>query len=521
MSSTAISYNPEPPRFWSRVENSCVYPPPNNLTDYTVFIPLTKQNVSPLQAQYEEQMLQKGNVLQYKNNSANLTKKQKYSQIAKGLGNSRKKCYASQTQTYTNPNTSSLLRVNYKSIPFPNEIVGSPNNTSGPFQINLEQPFNCPTNVLQDGGNLVCNQIVNPCTGQVIQTYKNPICYPTTCSDVPGTPIDLCWPNIQSWYPKQRYKMNNSGNKWPYNYKGLVSAVTPTPPVLALLSFNTTSIEISWAINVCKLLPITSFNIYVNNNLFTNILNNNLFTTTLTNLNENDTIYITSLSNTIQSKPSNIIYVTSNVSGGNNNGNGNGNGNENGNINPDVNSLSFINKLMNDNTIVQINTFMVTYIGMNNPNSKAGYNDSAIMTSETYDVLNIKLTMLSHTINSYQDSYTKTYLQNMISHYKDILNCLKYAFDKHALHDEMMITSQQWQNDSITLRNVTLLQEYIKKLNFNNKMGILGSFEFNVPLVSFKPEYLEYIKLYGHPSDGRFDPELLLQIMEKMNIVLL
>jgi hypothetical protein len=332
----AMIYNPQPTRFWSRVENSCVYQPPENLTNYTVYIPLTQQYVSPLQAQYEEQMLQKGNILQYKKNCANLTKKQKYSQIAKGFGSSRKKCYATQTQTYTNPNTASLLRVNYKNIPFPNEIVNSPNNISGPYQYNVSQPFNCPTNVLQDGGNLVCNKIVNPCTEQVIETFKTNLCYPTTCSDVPGTQIDLCWPNIQTWYPRQRYTMNNSGNKWPYNYKGLVSAVTPTPPILALLSFDSNSVIISWAINVCYMLPISSFNIYVNNILFVNILNNNLFTTTLTDLSANDIIYITSLSNTIESKPSNIIYINSDV---------NGNDNDDGGgtlINPDTNSLLYI-----------------------------------------------------------------------------------------------------------------------------------------------------------------------------------
>jgi hypothetical protein len=92
-----------------------------------------------------------------------------------------------------------------------------------------------------------------------------------------------------------------------YNYKGFVSAVRPSPPVLTLSAVNSNSVEISWVINVCYLLPNSSFNIYVNNILFINILNNNSFTTILTNLNKNDTIYITSLSTSIESEPSNII----------------------------------------------------------------------------------------------------------------------------------------------------------------------------------------------------------------------
>jgi hypothetical protein len=519
MSSSSTNYNPVPPRFWYRVENSCVYPPPPNLTDYTVYIPLTKQNVTPLQAQYEEQMLLKGNILQYKNNSANLTKKQKYSQIAKGFNNSRKKCYATQSQTYTNPNTSSLLRVNYVNIPFPNEILNSPNNISGPFQYNLQQPFNCPTNILQDGGNLVCNKIVNPCTGQVIETFTNNICYPTTCSDVPGNPIELCWPNIQTWYPRQRYKMNNSANKWPYNYKGFVSAVRPSAPILALLAVNLNSVEISWAINVCYLLPISSFNIYVNNVLFINILNNNSFTATLNNLNENDSIYITSLSTTIEFEPSNIIYVSPYVD--NNNIIVDGNGGEPGDdnpgdgeiyINPDTASLLYINKLTNDNTISQINTYLLTYnTTITNPD------DKTTMTIDTFNELNMGLINLYNDINKYKDGDTKSHLQTIVEHYKNLLSCLKYAFDKKFEYFSLVQMSEKWSLDSSILNNAALLNDYIKQLNISNKQGILGKFSLTAPLLKVKPEYLEYAKMYGVPSDGRYDPGLLLEIINKLD----
>jgi len=202
-----MTYLPSPPRVWSRVQSSCI------VNDDST------------------QMLAKGNILQYKNNSANLTKQQRYSQLARCIGPNRRKSYATQTEIYTNPNTSSFKRVNSVEIPFPNAIVGQPNNVSGPFQYDVTNPYGCPLNSVESGGSLICNTVVNPCTKESIYKTKKQLCFSITDSDVPGfnnhrhnvTKI-LCWNNAQTWYPRQRYTMNNSGNKWPQNYKGFVSA---------------------------------------------------------------------------------------------------------------------------------------------------------------------------------------------------------------------------------------------------------------------------------------------------------
>ena len=49
-------------------------------------------------------------VLQYKNNSAHLTKKQKWAQLAKGKSHNKKQSWATQTQTYTDPNVNNFTR---------------------------------------------------------------------------------------------------------------------------------------------------------------------------------------------------------------------------------------------------------------------------------------------------------------------------------------------------------------------------------------------------------------------------
>jgi hypothetical protein len=212
------------------VQNPCSVTLYQNNYD-VVFVPLTGKYMAPLEAQHDAQRLSKANVLQYKKNSSNLSRSQKYSQISKGYWVNRRKCYATQSQIYTNPNTSSLKRVNYVAFPYPNDIVGQPNNPSGPYRANVPNPFGCPSNTLIDGGNLLCNTIVNPCTDEVIEKTFTQNCYPTTDSDVPGPVTYLCWNDgIQTWYPKQRYIMTNSLDKWPVNYKAFVSAETPCIP---------------------------------------------------------------------------------------------------------------------------------------------------------------------------------------------------------------------------------------------------------------------------------------------------
>jgi len=328
-----MSYNPTPPRVWSRVQNQCTYINPND--EYlSAYIPLTGQTVSQAQANYEKLMINKGNVLQYKGNSARLTKTQKYSQLARMCGPNRTKVFATQSQTYSNPNTTGLLRQNFNTYPFPNEIVGVPNNISGPFAYDIPNPNDCSSNTIIDGGTLVCGTFANPCSGEIIKrgNTSSTICSPASASNVPG-PSVLCWNNkVQTWFPRQRYVMNNSGDKWPVNYKGFVSAVKPdipTAPVL-YLNYYTQNIENNIVNNVENaksknidstkydihfywksnyIFKVDSFNIYINDNLHKTIKNDNKYTHVINNYEKNNCIIsITSILNNIESNMSNYIF---------------------------------------------------------------------------------------------------------------------------------------------------------------------------------------------------------------------
>jgi len=265
---------PRPPRVWSRVQGICSTLPVGT--------------IGPVEAGTIA-MASKGNVLQYKKNSSNITKQQRYSQIAKGEWTNRNTTWASQSITTTMPNTLSLKRVNYKTIyldngapanlpitcpnltpaPIPNKLPINPNTqnitprpgittaflelcpvyvkpTGEPIYINPDPspevpkkpiepiiipvlpyikppPEPAPRVVIPDGGSLICNISENICTGEVYSATKaSDNCNPTSASDVPGPVIPLCYNDaLPTYYPRQRYIMTNSGNKFPVNYKCL------------------------------------------------------------------------------------------------------------------------------------------------------------------------------------------------------------------------------------------------------------------------------------------------------------
>ena len=304
-----MSYNPNPPRVWSRVQNQCTYTVDSLYQ--TVYVPLNNKTELLAVANYQEKILYKGNVLQYKKNSSNLTKNQRYSQISKGKWTNRTKTFATQSQTYSNPNTTGLQRVNFTTYPNPNGIVGAPNNVSGPFQPGVPNPNDCSSNAVQDGGSLICNTYANPCTGEIIKQTQTINCYPTTCSDVPGKIQDLCWDErIQTYYPRQRYFMGNSGSKWPEGYKGFVSAEKPPTPVLTLDSINGNNVTLSWTVTNDDCIPISSYNIYVNGEIYTTVSYTSK-TITITSLSSGSYSFnVTSVSNTTESDKSNTVTVT-------------------------------------------------------------------------------------------------------------------------------------------------------------------------------------------------------------------
>jgi hypothetical protein len=302
---------PSPTRTWNRVQGECslftdLNSSFNQIQNQTVTIPLTGKVVGAGNLAEELAMLNKGNVLQYKKNSSNLTKKQQYALIAQGKWVNRKTWATQSSRGYTNPNTKGLQRVNTVDLA---------------IDVGAAEPI-----IIQDLGNLVCGTLENPVTGQVIFRQPNPnFCFPSYCSDVPGPITDLCWNDgIVPWFPRTRTTMSVSGDKFPVNAT-LISAAVIDPPILTLTSYTDTTVTLSWTIPESGL-PITSFIVYQNvNGTFvptgsvlgqvdpiTNliVLTTTYTVTGLTN-GQLHAFYVKSVSNTqptrSESKPSNIV----------------------------------------------------------------------------------------------------------------------------------------------------------------------------------------------------------------------
>ena len=201
--------------------------------------------------------------LQYKKNNSSLTKRQKYSQIAKGMWTNRNTTYASQSDKYTDPNTKSMKRVNYSTITSTGIPINSPVTCIPPITIpnysllpintgpgpgptppplppippqTNPNPILIPNNqpqsiispiVIEDGGNLICTTTANRCTGEIISITVNNPCNKTSDSDVPGPIIELCYnKELPTFYPRQNLlQASAGGNKFPEGYKGFVSAL--------------------------------------------------------------------------------------------------------------------------------------------------------------------------------------------------------------------------------------------------------------------------------------------------------
>jgi len=341
-------YLPQPPRAWSRVQNSCslITDTDNNAL---VIDPYTGQLVPRVVLAERIAMLNKGNVLQYKANSSNLTKSQKYSKIAQGKWVNRNTTWATQsTRGYTNPNTTSLKRtgnvVNIAIDPITGAIIGPttepptcpqpiipinnglPSNTNPSAFVEPEIPPPIPPTpasetfpaiiadtppqpiIIQDGGVLICSVQENICTGETKSSVSQ-LCHPTTDSDVPGPIQELCWNDgTQTWYPRQRYVMTNSGNKWPTNAE-LLSSIKPLPPVITSVLSNSNIVTLNWTQdNTC--LVASQFFIF-QNGIFIKTVFGNLFTTNIevSSCGDYEYFIIAGTTGNVVSEPSNSVNI--------------------------------------------------------------------------------------------------------------------------------------------------------------------------------------------------------------------
>jgi hypothetical protein len=142
---TKTAYNPNPTRLWSRFNYVCPCSPGGQPSCSTDFEKLDERR--------------KAEILKYKANSSNITKKQQYANAASNRWlTGRKRSWATQTVSYTNPNTSTLERVG-------DVLVCNNNNVS----CSLTSDANVPGKIRK----LCYNPLVPLYNYKVTRTYKS------------------------------------------------------------------------------------------------------------------------------------------------------------------------------------------------------------------------------------------------------------------------------------------------------------------------------------------------------------
>jgi hypothetical protein len=207
------NYNPNPTRIGYR-SNNCEF----------IYDNIQESIVNPEERDILQQQ-HKGNILQYKHNSTNYSKNIMYSKIIQGKWSNRKKCYASQSVKYTNPNIHFFARSGNTNILLNGTATNEP-LTCPPYSnlvyYNSNQRSNPSNGVIPNGGVFVCNKQENICTGYSKTINNPPNCFSTYCSDIPGKERFICYKKtINPYYPKPKRVMTSSGNKFPTNYKPL------------------------------------------------------------------------------------------------------------------------------------------------------------------------------------------------------------------------------------------------------------------------------------------------------------
>lgn len=148
---SCLNFVPSPARTWSRFENAWIQPgyqPPS----------MAEQKLT--------QQLRKARILQYSHNSAPQPKWQRTATIARNQTAGAKRTYATQTASYTNPNSNHLWRVGATRIPVP---VGADAGMPTGECVDVANP-EAPT--MLAGGVLVCGVSADPCTNEPLDAAE-------------------------------------------------------------------------------------------------------------------------------------------------------------------------------------------------------------------------------------------------------------------------------------------------------------------------------------------------------------
>jgi hypothetical protein len=133
---------------------------------------------------------------------------------------------------------------------------------------------------------------------------------------------------------------------------------------------------------------------------------------------------------------------------------------------------------------------------------------SKILTRKYYNYLSIKLSQIIYTDYPIYEQLRITI--------KYALQGLYKALQEYQLLVNAQNTIVSLAERASILTDMKKLKDYIISLKKN--VSIFNNIEVKIVKAQIKPEYLEYIKLYGYPSNGVFDMDKLGAILVSMEL---
>jgi hypothetical protein len=127
-----------------------------------------------------------------------------------------------------------------------------------------------------------------------------------------------------------------------------------------------------------------------------------------------------------------------------------------------------------------------------------------ILTLETYQQISIELNKLSLKGKkySYYEQLRKNYTYSIAGLYQSII--------QYSEREACKNTIEQLREKLSILDDPQKLRDYILKFKSSN---YFPDTSLTIIKAEIKPEYLEYIKLYGYPESNVFDPDKLARII--------
>jgi arsenate reductase-like glutaredoxin family protein len=118
--------------------------------------------------------------------------------------------------------------------------------------------------------------------------------------------------------------------------------------------------------------------------------------------------------------------------------------------------------------------------------------------------------------NSLETVGNKTSIETLIKTYQNILNVLEDSTEQYKTYQITLEQLETAQEKASILEDPEKLQEYINTFINSQNSYLMELPDITTTSATVKPEYQEYIKLYGVPDNLEFDEDKLYQIKKKI-----